>query len=261
MKSSIDFLSFSFNDNVSQGKDMNLDDLFINSFLKERNEKEQNKILSSQEDRETARQKQSKLQMIAEFLQKFVDLEVFVNHTDSYTKNTRTMEGIIPQLFHFYWMDTSPTWAPGLSIWIDHPATIEIAVPNNPEEEGVVVIKVASHHPYSYLVEQKFYTYENACIALGKFLGRCTTSIKQDPNKFMKEVEQKKETQIQQNTRIASEHLEKTPPNRWVSSDNNGQRSHLNNEVPVLKESPQPTTLKKLGEFFNLTKKDEDEDE
>ena len=179
---------------------MNLDDIFFKSYLQEFGEKEKKKILTSQEDRIVAAQKKEQLSIIEQFLKKFVDLEVSVNHCDQYTKNAKTSGVIEPQKFNFYLVDSSKRWWPGVSIWFDHPAQVEIAVPNNTQEEGVVVIKVASHHPDSYVLEQRFSTYEAACEALGKFLGKCTVSIGKNPSKYLnKEYDTKKSGDFLQN--------------------------------------------------------------
>ena len=164
---------------------MNLDEIFLKSYLQEFGEKEKRKILTSQEDRVIASHKKQELSMIEQFLQKFVDLEVTVNHCEQYTKNAKVEEIVEPKKFQFYHVDSSKKWSPGISIWFDHPAQVEIAIPNNKIEEGVVVIKVATHHPDSYILEQKFLNYENACEALGKFLGKCTVSIGKNPSKYL----------------------------------------------------------------------------
>lgn len=169
---------------------MDLDDIFMRSYLNEFNEKEKKKILLSREDREIAEQKRKKLQTIEDFLQKFVDLSIYVNHCHFYTKNTATMQGLEPQLFEFRLVDSSKKWEPGISIWFNHPAEVEIAIPNKPEQ-GVVVIKVATEHPDAYILEQRFANFQSACEALGKFLGACTTSIGKDPRNYIKEVQNK----------------------------------------------------------------------
>lgn len=164
---------------------MNLDDIFFKSYLQEFGEKEKRKILTSQEDRLICTRKKEQLVIIEQFLDKFVELEVSVNHCDNYTKNAKTSTIVEPQKFHHYLVDSSKKWWPGVSIWFDHPAQVEIAIPNNPKHEGVVVIKVATHHPDAYILEQHFSTQEAACEALGKFLGKCTVSIGKNPSKYL----------------------------------------------------------------------------
>lgn len=227
-----------------------IDDLFIKSYLNDINEKEKKKTLVSQEERRIAQLKKDKLQPIEKFLQKFVDLEVSVHHSDKYANTKSSIPG--DQKFSFYYVDSSKTWSPGISIWIDHPAVMEIAIPNNPQEEGIVVIKVASHHPDSYLLEQVFHSYESACQAIGRFLAKNTVSVGKDPKKYIKDVEQRK--------------MQSDKQKNIVNIDNqpepNFNKGHGINEQATLKDSHNGTTLKKIGEFFNIGKnKDENDDE
>lgn len=227
---------------------MDYDDLFINSFLNDVQEKEKKKIRISQEERIIAAEKKKKLEVIEKFLQKFVDLGVMVYHSDQYTANAKH-EIREPLKFSFYHTDTSKKWAPGISIWFDHPATVEIAIPNNQKEDGVVIIKVASTHPYSYIIDQSFNSYESACEALGRFLSKSTHSITQDARKYLKDVEQKK--QIHPESRKSTTTAEENEPTLHQN-----QPPH---EAAVLK-SGKGTPLKKLGDFFHNSSKDEDEE-
>lgn len=170
---------------------MDLDDIFLQSYLKDYAQREKQKIIHNKEDRAIATEKKKKIEIIEKFLQKFVDLEVIVNHKDQYTKNTSSLSSIEPQKFKFYLVDSSKTWSPGISIFFDHPCEVEIAIPNKPIDEGVVVIKVASHHPDSYMLEQKFNNFEGACKALARFLSKNTVKISKDPRKYVRENLQK----------------------------------------------------------------------
>lgn len=120
---------------------MDLDEI-MSSYLSEVTEKEKKKVQTSQEDRAIASKKRKILEPIRVFLQKFVDLEITVYHRDQYTKNVNVFPD--PQKFSFEEIDSSRSWAPGISILINHPAEIEIAVPNNTTEDGLVIMKVAS---------------------------------------------------------------------------------------------------------------------
>lgn len=220
---------------------MDLDDIFAQSFLNDLAEKENKKIQTSQEDRIITKEKQKKLKVIEEFLQKFVDLGVCVNHSDQYTKNTTTMSGITPQKFSFYYIDSSKPFYPGVSIWFDHPATVEIAIPNDEERDGLVVIKVASYHDFSYLLESKFTSYESACEALGRFIARCTTSMEKDPRKHLKDLDDKKKLNYKNkkiDTPSSLTHQEK-------------HETHLENSN---KKDIAPKGLKKIGELLKIRK-------
>lgn len=221
---------------------MNLDEIFMQSYLKEYTEKEKKKIIHSQEERLIASEKKKKLAIMEEFLQKFVDLEVMVNHRDQYTKNSTSLEGIEPKKFEFYLVDSSKTWSPGISIFFDHPCEVEIAIPNKTEEEGVVIIKVASHHPDAYILEQKFNTFDAACRSLARFLSKCTVKIGKDPRGYVKEALSKKS-----NSDFPTSNVPDAPP---VSE----------RKINMHKEKIESNmSLKKIGELFNMNKsKDED---
>ncbi len=215
----------------------NLNEIFIKSYLGEYQEKEKQRINHSNGDRDIARRKKTELQGMENFLQKFVDLEIYVHHSDQYTKNSITNDTRDPQKFSFYFVDSSKKWSPGISILFDHPAEVEIAIPNKPEEEGVIVIKVASHHPYSYLIEQKFHNFESAYEALGRFLGRSTFKIGKDPRKYLKDIQPTSSTSIKKSTPQDYDFTQHTP--NFPPED----------EI-IKKDNP----LKKIGEFFQINK-------
>jgi hypothetical protein len=224
---------------------MNLDEIFMQSYLRDYSEKEKKKIIHSQEDRAIASQKRKQIAIMEEFLQKFVDLDVTVNHRDQYTKNASGFDGLEPQKFKFYLVDSSKTWSPGISIFFDHPCEVEIAIPNKIEEEGVVVIRVASHHPDSYILEQKFNSFESACKALARFISKCTVKIGKDPRKYVKDV--KDNLQHKKQTQDFTSNIPDEPPQ--------------NKKPSILKESESSLSLKKIGELFNLNKNKEQEDD
>lgn len=214
---------------------MNLDDIFNKSFLNDFNDKEQRKIQSSKEDRIITEEKKEKLTIITNFLDKFIDLGVYVNHREKYTKNTVTLDGIVPQKFTYYFTDSSKTFAPGVSIWFDHPATVEIAIPNNEELDGVVAINIASYNDFSYLLNSKFTTYESFCEALGRFIGKCTTSVEKDPKVLQKEIEERNKLLASKNSIISKSH-EKTT----LKDDN-------------------PSGIKKISHLLKINKTNDDE--
>ena len=81
----------------------------------------------------------------------------------------------------WYEKESSPTWSPGVSLCFDHPAEIEIAVPNDRDGDGVVIIRVASPHKDELLLNRRFDSMEMACKALAKFIGNNTESLENDP--------------------------------------------------------------------------------
>lgn len=214
---------------------IDLNEIFLRSYLQEYNEKEKKKILHSQEDRVIAAQKKQKLATIEEFLQKFVDLEIHVQHRDQFTRNTSPLHHIEPQKFNFYFVDSSKKWSPGISIFFDHPAEVEIAIPNKIEEEGVVIMKVATHHPDAYILEQKFTNFTAACEALGKFLGKNTLSIGKDPSKYLEEKNQK----LKQSTN--HDFLQNVPDSPPPVIE---KKQHIDSSI----------SLKKINEIFDFNK-------
>jgi hypothetical protein len=225
---------------------MDIDEIFVKSYLAEFTEKEKQKNITSKEEQAICEAKKRKLENIEKFLQKFVDLEIIVNHKDKHTNNVSSIYEIQPQKFEIRHAESSKKWAPGISILFDHPADVEIAIPNRPDEEGIVVIKVASEHPDSYILEQHFTSFESACEALGKFLGKCTVSIGKDHTQILKEYHQKRITVIKPEKQDIADTLSSIPLQPPKKSDLN-QKDTL--------------SLKRIGDFFKINRhKDEDED-
>lgn len=164
----------------------NLDDLFLNEFLKGFEEQEQKKTLLSREQQQIAQRKSEELEPIRKFLQKFIDLEVKVKHCDYHSRDVLRKLDITndSQLFNFYNEESSESFAPGISILIDHPAQIEIAVPNN-YEKGLFVVSVATYHPDAHLLAQSYGSLESVCQALARFISKNTVSISKEAKSIM----------------------------------------------------------------------------
>lgn len=156
---------------------MNLDDIFKDSFLNGFNEMTKKKNATTNEERVIAENKKKELSIIEKFLQKFIEMDVYVNHADTYDTISLSKNHLKPQKFSFRFDESSTQWAPGISIMIEHPALIEIAIPNDKDKEGIVVIHIASNHPYGYLLQNGFNSQKQACEALGRFLSKSTTSV------------------------------------------------------------------------------------
>lgn len=71
---------------------------------------------------------------------------------------------------------SSERWQPGHSLYFDHPAEVEIAIPNTKDQAdvGVVVITCATPHPDASFLNGPFRSMEEACIALAEFIARNT---------------------------------------------------------------------------------------
>lgn len=156
---------------------MNLDDIFQDTFLNGYNERSKKKQTISQEESLIAESKKRQLATIITFLDKFVGMDVYVNHYDIYSLNTLSRQDLKPQKFTYQLDDSSKRWAPGISIVIQHPGNIEIAIPNKPSEEGAVVVHLSTPHPQAHLLQGNFSNQLQVCEAMARFLSFSTTSI------------------------------------------------------------------------------------
>jgi hypothetical protein len=85
------------------------------------------------------------------------------------------------RMFQFYERDSSPSWQPGVSLFFDYPAPVEIAIPNNTQKEGALVIRIAREDPDSIRLQQRFETIEEGLEVLASFLGKHTFQLEIDP--------------------------------------------------------------------------------
>jgi len=171
------------------GNTDNIDKILNNSFLKEFSELEKKRLQDNQEHRDIAKIKKQQLMHVETFLQKFVDLDIYVRYcSQALTTHFEANQQNTPQKFEFYYADSSKKWSPGVSIFFDHPAQVEIAIPNNTEDDGIVVMHVISNHPYAYLLEQRFDSHNAVFEALAKFLAKCTIKINSPPKKHIKQM-------------------------------------------------------------------------
>lgn len=188
----------------------NLDNIFA-EFLEDFHTEEQKRKILTEEDLIIIEKKIQKLRLVEEFLTKFVMQGVVVKHKDSYNYSIVDRTGIVPQKFQIYQEESSDSYAPGQSIFFDHPAEVEIAVPNDPSK-GIVVVSVASDNPHSYILNKKFTSYDDLCKNLAKFLLANTVSIekkyyglidvKKEKNNNLIISEEKTDKQIKQNLSI-----------------------------------------------------------
>lgn len=115
-------------------------------------------------------------------LKKLVDAGAYVNHHGLHDPGSM-VRSHAPQLLQVWEDQSSPKWQPGVSLFLDHPAKIEIAIPNPNQQtdHGVVVVMCSTDHPHSYLLKGPFVTIDEACVALAKFLSLSTQRIER-PN-------------------------------------------------------------------------------
>ena len=124
--------------------------------------------------------KRRELASIRKLLQRCVDMGLIVS--DSRIGEPRFAPNAT-QNFAYYEGESSPTWGPGISLYFDHPAQVEIAIPNECDQvkHGRVVIRSVTHHKDVMMLHQIFTEPELAKEALAKFLGKNAISINRDP--------------------------------------------------------------------------------
>lgn len=147
----------------------NIDELFKTSFLKGVEEKIKSQKIVSDDVRRISEGKLKKLTNIRAFLTKIADMKVVVNHSEFYS--LARIHAVSPVVFSFCLGDSSTAYAPGVSIFIAHPAAIEIAIPND-VIHGRFRVSVTSHHPDSFMIDGWHQSDDDVCDALGKFLAK-----------------------------------------------------------------------------------------
>jgi hypothetical protein len=119
--------------------------------------------------------KSQKLVPLRKLLLRFVDRGIVVSHCERDSVASRRPA----QAFLVYENESSPRFLPGVSIYFDHPAQVEIAIPNDSDigTLGEVVICCATPHPDSPMLQGPFRSMRDAALALADFLARNTISI------------------------------------------------------------------------------------
>lgn len=115
---------------------------------------------------------------IRKLLLKLMNAGLYVNNNGQHDYHL-VSRNFAPQLFVVYENESSPHYQPGSSIYFDHPVAVEIAVPNvkDRQQEGLIKISCAGIHPNGNLLVGPFYTAEEACSALVRFLSSSTIRI------------------------------------------------------------------------------------
>ena len=116
------------------------------------------------------------LQPIRDLLKRFVDLGVWVYDKNKFERVLPKSDGdkLPPQLFATYEDPSSPRWLPGYTLYIEHPAEIEIAVPDVKDREkfGLIVIS-CKENPHSGILDNRiFRDVDSACMAISEFLSK-----------------------------------------------------------------------------------------
>lgn len=151
-------------------------DLFIQQVEKREKEKQHQQERAS----ERAEEKSRKLIPVRKLLKKIQDTGLMVYHSERYTDRNTVSP---PQRFTVFEDASSPSFQPGPSLYFDHPAQVEIAIPNDWDAEvmGVVCIRCSSSHPESGLFNGPFRSMDDALSALAEFLARSAVSMDSHP--------------------------------------------------------------------------------
>lgn len=147
-------------------------------FMEQIKEREHAKKIRERTEKDIILQKSKVLVPIRKLLKRFQDMGIIVKNAETFAKEL-SLVNREPVLFRVYEDPSSKTWAPGVSIFFDHPAVIEIAVPNENQrsEHGVVVVTCASDHPLKYLLNGPHRSIDGACEALANFLAKNTEYV------------------------------------------------------------------------------------
>ena len=134
---------------------------------------------SRERDDRIVEEKSALLIPIRMMLKKLMDAEVYVTNNAVHDTSLRT-KTYAPKKLDVWEAQSSPTWIPGGSIFLDHPAQLEIAVTNHTKKEKnkKIIISCVDDHPKKYLFQSSFDTPELACKALAEFLSHSTVDIK-----------------------------------------------------------------------------------
>lgn len=115
-------------------------------------------------------------------LKRFDEMRLVVHNSGRYVR-PQTTETFPSQAFRVFEDESSESWAPGISLFFDHPARVEVAIPNERDQEvlGVVVMRSASEHPDRDMLQGPFRSPDDALMALSNFLARSTVRIDAPP--------------------------------------------------------------------------------
>lgn len=151
-------------------------DKAFNNFMKQAETLRKKEETTAQINEKIILEKDKILQPIRDLLKRFVDLGVWVYDKNKFERTLPKSDGdkLPPQLFATYEDPSSPRWKPGFSLYIEHPAEIEIAVPDAKDRDklGLIVIS-CKENPYSGILDNRiFKDVDSACMAISDFLSK-----------------------------------------------------------------------------------------
>lgn len=161
---------------------MSKEDKSLGEFLSAFDEKKRKETQRAALEIQLIDRKRKALEPVRKFLQRFNELGLVVPDSEAGSPGVPSNS---TKRFAVYEGESSPSWAPGVSLYFDHPAQVEISIPNDSdiEKHGAVVIRVVSAHRDKNMLQQKFLNIAAAKDALARFLGKTAISIETDPRK------------------------------------------------------------------------------
>lgn len=161
---------------------MSKEDKSLGEFLNAFDERKRKETQRANLELQLIEKKRKALEPIRKFLQRFNELGLVVPDAEAGGPGVALDS---TKRFAVYEGESSPSWAPGVSLFFDHPAQVEISIPNDSdiEKHGAVVIRVVSAHRDKNMLQQKFGNIAAAKDALARFLGKTAISIETDPRR------------------------------------------------------------------------------
>lgn len=158
--------------NDYDAKEENSVDEIFSHFTKRLAEKREEQDQSSNDEAIIIAEKKQRMVPLAKLLKRIEDLNLLVENGARYEALPSANPSKEPVLFRVYEDTSSDRWAPGKSIYINHPASLEIAVPAKNDKEGIFYISCGSNHPDKAIFNRYFQSVEDAGQALSTFIAK-----------------------------------------------------------------------------------------
>lgn len=158
--------------------------VFLNNV--ESQEKQKNIVEKNKE--EIRREKNLILMPIKLLLKRIEDTGVMVWDSQRFSRGMLKSDArkLPARQLKVYEDESGPMCQPGKSLYLKHPADIEISVPNDKDKEKNGLIQIScSENPHKGIFNKTFRNVEDACEAIVDFLSKNTISImsNEDANK------------------------------------------------------------------------------
>lgn len=160
----------------------------FNAFLSNVEAQEKQKNIVEKNKEEIRREKDMILMPIKILLKRIEDTGVMVWDSQRFSRGMLKSDArkLPPRPLKIYEDESGPMCQPGKSLYLKHPADIEISVPNEKDKEKNGLIQIScSENPHKGIFNKTFRNVEDACEAIVDFLSKNTISINnnEDMNK------------------------------------------------------------------------------